>query len=74
MAEIPVFDSEETARLLSDGLAAHRKAFGGLLGQPAEGPLFRAAPDGAILDRGGRVVAPAPPLSPTGRPAQPAQG
>lgn len=58
--QIPLFDSDETARELSEAVARHRDTFAVRLGTPGEGPMFRAAPDGSILDRGGRVVQPAP--------------
>jgi len=62
---IPLFDPDEVARHLAEQLAQHREAFGGRLGQPAEGPMFRTAGDGSIIGPGGVVVAPPPPPSPT---------
>jgi hypothetical protein len=67
MPSIPLIEVDETASVLAGALAAHRDAFGGRLGKPAEGPLFRTAPDGSIVDRGGTLVqAPTPQHTPKG--------
>ncbi len=64
---VPRFDSDETAERLAQQLAQHRETFGGKLGAPAEGPMFRVAGDGSILHRDGTVVASAPKVTqPTG--------
>jgi len=56
---VPPYDIDVVAQQLRKELDYHRQTVGGTLSAPADGPMFRTAPDGAVLDRAGNELQPA---------------
>jgi len=60
--EHPTFDAGAIADALAQQLDVYRNKTAGTVPAESAEPMFRRAPDGAVVHRSGAVVSQAPPL------------